>query len=995
MPVDFLTERQRRAYARFDGEPSDDELSGCFHFDEDARALIAKRRGAHCRLGFAIQLGTVRFLGTFLDNPTDVPDSVIRYTASEIGITDIPSLTGYAASETRWDHADVIRRHYGYRHFTSRGHLLGFLRWLYTRAWLNGERPGVLFEMATIRLIKAKVLLPGISVLAKLIAKTRSRTSARLWRTLAALPSHEQKARLDSLLAVPDDAHQSNLDRLRHEPTRVSGPSLIQALERVAELSAFEVGDLDLTAIPPIRLKALARSAACSTAQAIRRMGEDRRISTLLAFCVVFAKSAMDDAMDVFDLLVTDIMSEAEKAGKRSRLRTIGDLDAAALKLRDACRVILDRTCPSNKVRHTVWANVPRETLDEATKTVGELARPAGHNYRKELVDCYGRVRVFLPALLHHVDFRATTAGRDTLHGVCFLADADGKLRRDFSEAPKKMISRSWRPFVCQPENEIDRRSYTICALERLQQDLHRRDIFVPAADRWSDPRSRLLDGDRWKAVKTEVCRAAGRRENPEEELQVLSKDLDEAYRRTVDSLPDNDDVRVEKSNGKDTLTVANLDKLPEPDSLASLRACVHAMLPIVDMPQMLLEIHAQTGFADQFNHVCESEAHVNDLHVSICAVLLAESCNIGLDPVAREDVPALTRRRLLWVQQNYIRAETIAAANSVLVRAQSEIPLVKLWGGGEVASADGLRFSVPVRTIHARHNPKYFKTQRGLTWYELTSDQYTGLGGTVIPGTLRDSMYILEVLLGQDTCLRPLEIMTDTAGASDVVFALFWLLGYRFSPRLADVGESRFWRMDSDADYGALNGLARNKINTKLISDNWDDILRVTGSLQLGAIAPSELVRTLLRPKRPSTLTRAIREVGRISKTIYQLNYVNDQEYRRRILTQLNRGEERWGVARTICFGRRGEIRRRYREGQEAQLGALGLTLNASVLWQTLYIDQALRVLAALGKAPNEDDVARLSPLIHANLHVLGRYSFDLAPEVASGKLRPLRPIE
>jgi TnpA family transposase len=200
---------------------------------------------------------------------------------------------------------------------------------------------------------------------------------------------------------------------------------------------------------------------------------------------------------------------------------------------------------------------------------------------------------------------------------------------------------------------------------------------------------------------------------------------------------------------------------------------------------------------------------------------------------------------------------------------------------------------------------------------------------------------------------------------------------------------------MDPKADYGILNGLARQTVNNKLIVHNWEDILRIMGSLLYGTITPSELIRSLLRGKRPSTLARAIRELGRIQKTLYLLNYIDDPDYRRRILTQLNRGEERWSVARTICFARRGEIRKRYREGQEDQLGALGLVLNASVLWQTLYMDQAMQTLRDQGRELKSEDVARLSPLVHSNLNILGSYSFDLSPEVERGEFRPLRQVE
>jgi TnpA family transposase len=184
---------------------------------------------------------------------------------------------------------------------------------------------------------------------------------------------------------------------------------------------------------------------------------------------------------------------------------------------------------------------------------------------------------------------------------------------------------------------------------------------------------------------------------------------------------------------------------------------------------------------------------------------------------------------------------------------------------------------------------------------------------------------------------------MTDTAGASDVVFGLFWLLGYQFSPRLADIGGARFWRINPNADYGPLNALSNHRIGVERIVRHWEDILRIAGSLKLGAIGASELIRSLLKSDRPSSLTQAIAQLGSIPKTIHLLTYLDDETYRRRILTQLNRGEGRHVLARKICHGQRGEIRKRSREGQENQLSALGLVTNAVILWNTLYIEKAL----------------------------------------------------
>lgn len=104
---------------------------------------------------------------------------------------------------------------------------------------------------------------------------------------------------------------------------------------------------------------------------------------------------------------------------------------------------------------------------------------------------------------------------------------------------------------------------------------------------------------------------------------------------------------------------------------------------------------------------------------------------------------------------------------------------------------------------------------------------------------------------------------MSDTAGASEIVFGLFWLLGFQFSPRLADIGGTRFWRIDPQADYGVLDYIARHRVKLERIRRHWDDLLRVAGSLKIGTVSASELMRSLLNTERPSTLAEAIADLG------------------------------------------------------------------------------------------------------------------------------------
>ena len=133
----------------------------------------------------------------------------------------------------------------------------------------------------------------------------------------------------------------------------------------------------------------------------------------------------------------------------------------------------------------------------------------------------------------------------------------------------------------------------------------------------------------------------------------------------------------------------------------------------------------------------------------------------------------------------------------------------------------DGLRFVVPVRTINAGPNPRYFHYGAGVTLSSFVSNQFTGFHRMVIRGTDRDSFYILGRPIDQQTSLDPVQFISDTAGCSEIVFALFWLMGFLYSPREADLDKARFWSLDAGADYGPLNDLARNRVRTRVIAEN------------------------------------------------------------------------------------------------------------------------------------------------------------------------------
>ena len=524
MPVAFLTDEQARRYGRYTGEPTAAPLARFFSLDDADRALITRRREDHLRLGFALQLGTVRFLGTFLTDPTDVPPGVVTHLSRQLRIADPSCLPrDLDRPVTHYEHAQDIQRRDGYRDFHDPQEVFRLIRWLYTRAWLSAERPSVLFDLATARLVERKVLLPGVTVLERLVASIRDRAATRLWQRLAQLPNADQQAKLEALVQVPDGARSSPLDRLRRAPTRVSGPALVAALQRLEHIRGIGVSALAVDHLPPNRLRDLARYGAAARAQAIARMAPERRLATLLAFARAFEVIAMDDALDLLDLLMTDIIHEAQTAGQHARLRTLRDLDTAALHLWGAIQVLLDEQIDEAAVRRQAFAQIPRQQLVEAGAQVETLARPPDDHYYPELVDRYRRVRLFLPPLLRTVAFDGTQAGQPMLTALAFLRQLEHRRPPDMRRAPLDLVPSAWRRLVLPRHQPVaDRRAYTLCLMERLQDSLRRRDVFVRRSERWGDPRVRLLQGPQWDTLRPQVCRALGRNESPAPELHAL-----------------------------------------------------------------------------------------------------------------------------------------------------------------------------------------------------------------------------------------------------------------------------------------------------------------------------------------------------------------------------------------------------------------------------------------------------------------------------------------
>jgi hypothetical protein len=187
-----------------------------------------------------------------------------------------------------------------------------------------------------------RVLLPGVTTLARLGAAVREAANQRLWDGLYWLLTTGQRAVLDSLLSVPPGARVSELDRLRRGPVRISGLQMKWALERAEEIGDLGMGgELDVCAIPPRRLAELSRYGVDGKASLLRRHGDSRRLAT----AAYLTTRSVDDALDLLEVLIaTKLLARAERETAKQKMKTLPRVERASVKLATAFQVVFDTT---------------------------------------------------------------------------------------------------------------------------------------------------------------------------------------------------------------------------------------------------------------------------------------------------------------------------------------------------------------------------------------------------------------------------------------------------------------------------------------------------------------------------------------------------------------------------------------------------------------------------------------------------------------------------
>lgn len=964
---------------------TDDELILYYTFSESDLSVIRQRRGNHNRLGFAVQLCYLRYPGLALPTDAEPPAPLLALVSRQIHIE--PGIWPQYAQrpETRREHLAELQAWLNRTTFT----IADYRRFLHQLAELaqQTDRGIVLAEALVDMMRQQRIILPALDVIERLCSEALTRGTHQVYKALTTPLSDHHRRTLDRLLTLREDTKGSELTWLRQPPGLPKPKHILAHLERLKAIQKQWLPDGLEHVIHQNRLLKLAREGGQMTGQHLRDLEPVRRYATLVAVILDTRTTLIDEIIDQHDRFMGTLFNKAKRNHADRFLQSGRAINDKVLLYQRIGRALLDARQSGSDPFAAIEAIVPWNEFSESITEAEKLAQPEDFDFLALVGDGFNQLRRYTPSLLDALTMKAAPAARELLTGVEVLKDMNIRQARKVpDDAPISFVRKRWESLIKTPDG-LDRRFYELCVLSELKNSLRSGDISVQGSRQFKDFEAYLLPPQRFAAqrdqrklglaVETDCDRFL------ESRLAMLEREL-----ATVERLAAANELPEASITNSGRLKITPLSNAV-PDEAETLMKQTYSLLPHLKITELLMEVDNWTGFTQSFKHL-KSGASTEDKHLLLTAIL-ADAINLGLRKMA-ESCLDTTYTKLSWLQAWHIRDETYSAGLSEIVNAQFHQPFAAWWGDGATSSSDGQNFKVGGQGLFAGQVNRKYGQEPGVQFYTHISDQYAPFHTKVINATVRDATHVLDGLLYHESDVRIEEHYTDTAGFTDHVFALMHLLGFRFAPRIRDLADKRLYIYGDAKQYPTLAGLVGGNVNVKHIRAHWDEILRLAASIRQGTVTASLMLRKLGGYPRQNGLAVALRELGRIERTLFALDWMQNIELRRRVQIGLNKGEAKNSLARAVFLNRLGEIRDRSFEKQRYRASGLNLVVAAIVLWNTVYLERAVQALRDSGTDVDDRLLTHLSPLGWEHINLTGDYIWRQNKQVEQGKFRSLR---
>ena len=945
----ILTERHRNVlFALPTDEPS---LLKHYTLADDDLEYIRERRRPENKLGFALQLCALRFPGRTLAPGELISEEILAFIGAQIGISEDALATYAKRRQTRHQHMDALRAIYGFKSFSGRG-ARELKTWLIDRAVDARSSEGLVRNFVE-ECRRTQIILPAISTIERLCANALVHAERQIDTTITDRLDSAARERLDTLLAEMVKGQLSRFVWLRQFQISNNSADANRLLDRLEFLQKVNISRAILEGIPAHRISRLRRHGERYFIDDLRDMISERRYAIMVVCIVEWQTAIADCIVETHDRIVGKTWRDAkriceakiadEKTVTHSTLRSFKDIGTTLIEAHNDEQ-------PLEKA--IAWAE-----LEQLVATVTKLTDTMAADPLAHVSNGYNRFRRYAPRMLRALDIQAAQACKSLLTAIDLI-------RSDQQPAllPTNFLRRAskWYRHI----KTGDHRIWEVAVMFHIREAFRSGDIWLAHSRQFSDLKETLVPA---AAVPATLRLAvpytpdewiASRRKLMQENLHSLAKAVRSG------SLP--------HGSVKDGKLIVERLQASVPEGADDLVLDLYQRLPEVRITDILLEVDVDLSFTEAFTHL-RTGAPCKD-KIGLLNVLLSEGINLGLSKMA-EASNTHNFWQLSRLSRWHIESEAINRALAIVIDGQHNLPMADIWGLGETASSDG-QFFPTTRQGEAMNliNAKYGNTP-GLKAYTHVSDQFAPFATQTIPATVNEAPYILDGLLMNETGKQIKEQYADTGGFTDHVFAMTALLGFRFVPRIRDLPSKRLYLFDTAKTPKELQGLIGGKIREKLIRDNWPDILRLAATAASGTVPPSQLLRKLASYPRQHELAVTLREIGRVERTLFMMQWLLDTNMQRRAQIGLNKGEAHHALKNALRIGRQSEIRDRTTESQHYRLAGLNLLAAIIIYWNTKHLGIAVTKRQKSGHPIPDELLCHVSPLGWAHILLTGEY--------------------
>ena len=970
----LLSDAQRLEFTSVPETITDDELEYFYSLRDEDIQIVNTHRGDENRLGFAMTLCCLRHKGWPYSAMASVAPKVISFVAGQIG-APATCISRYGENKsTRYNHLTEICTIYGYRQDSAWPEIEAFI---YECAKKMNDLMSIIKEAIRFATIN-KIIPQRITTLERTVRDAVNKEEERVFKMIYALLSERQKEQLDNLMEL-GDSNTSGLFDIKEVSGKWNSRAFKQISDKLDSVRAIGLPE-KLGDIHPNLLKILSRQAYRYAPSKLKRFADNKRYALLAMLVHQQTFWLTDMAVDMNDKILMMMESDARKSASAFLVDKKDEIDRNYRYFHKLGESIYDAMESGKDLRRVVEEMT---TLDELREKLDSRFTPheGDMSFHEKMLSGYNTLRMYVPLMLRQISFRAAGSSSNdlisALDTIRALYDKKGSGTVP-AGTPLSFIKEDWLPYVLGKDGAVVKEAFVVATMVELRRQVRSGDVWVEGSYKYSSLDSLLVPADSFD--KADLGVGAEYSSYIKARIQDM-KSIFEAIDKGAEEFS--------KLKKKDNRLHPERLENDVPEGAPKLSIELYSMLPRVTLSEMLFEVNKWTGFVQDFTHMSSRQRPTKKDEPAIMAALSAMGLNIGLQKMS-ECSDDVTYTGLSTMANWRLYEDTLKRAQATLVNYQHHLPLARNWGDGTTSSSDGMRVICGVRSLLASHNPHYGSAQ-GVTMYRHTSDEYSAFYVNVINTNIRDAVHVIDGVLHHESELEIEKHFTDTAGYTEQIFGLSHLLGFMFAPRIRDIADSILYLIPGTHVSQCLTDVAFRSINTKIIEENYDDVLRIAYSIKTGYVSCDMVMSRLGSYSRQNSVARALKEMGRIEKTIFLLKYMSNESLRREILVGLNKGEAMNGLARALFFGKSGNLREKDLQDQLQRASCLNILLNVVVIWNTVYLSRAIehkRQTTGL----DESMLKHISPLNWNHIQLYGKYYFNEASSLENDQYRDLR---